>query len=253
MEMNSLKKTAAIIASARTVIALTGAGISVESGIPPFRGKGSLWETIDPMEFAHIGSFLKNPEKVWKGFLAGMKGILDQASPNEGHKSLVALEEMGKLSTIITQNIDGLHQQAGSADVIEFHGNFAWQRCMTCDTLIPSAKIDLTHLPPRCDCGGLLRPDCVFFGEMIPEHSLSRSRSLASSCNVIIVVGTSAVVQPAAMIPVIAKNSGAVVIEVNPEPTPLTSSISDHYLKGTAGHVLKALSYAVREILKHNN
>lgn len=250
MNMDPLKKTAEIITSARTVIALTGAGISVESGIPPFRGKGSLWDTIDPMEFAHINSFLKNPEKVWKGFLAGMKDMLDRARPNEGHMGLVALEEMGKLSTIITQNIDGLHQQAGSTDVIEFHGNFAWQRCMTCDTLIPSTMIDLTNLPPRCDCGGLFRPDCVFFGEMIPEHSLSRSRSLASSCDVIIVVGTSAVVQPAAMIPVIAKNSGAVVIEVNPEPTPLTSSISDHYLKGNAGNVLKALAGAVRKIME---
>lgn len=249
MNRMDLQKVAEIIASARSVISLTGAGISVESGIPPFRGKGSLWDTIDPMEFAHIGSFLKNPEKVWRGFLAGMKDLLDRARPNEGHLGLVALEEMGRLSTIITQNIDGLHQMAGSTDVIEFHGNFAWQRCMDCGSLVPSSGIDLTVLPPRCACGGLFRPDCVFFGEMIPEHSLSRSRDLASSCDVMIVVGTSAVVQPAAMIPVIAKNSGAVIIEVNPEPTPLTGGISDHYLKGTAGHVLKALAETVREIL----
>jgi NAD-dependent deacetylase len=149
--MDDLIKIAEIIASARSVVSLTGAGISVESGIPPFRGKGSIWETIDPMEFAHIGSFLRDPEKVWKGFLAGMKDILDKAKPNEGHKGLVALEEMGRLNTIITQNIDGLHQQAGSTDVIEFHGNFAWQRCMDCENLVPSSTIDLTSLPPRCD------------------------------------------------------------------------------------------------------
>lgn len=249
MTPDDLKKTAEIIARARSVISLTGAGISVESGIPPFRGKGSLWETIDPMEFAHIESFLKNPERVWRGFLAGMKDLLDRARPNQGHLGLVALEEMGRLSTIITQNIDGLHQLAGSSDVIEFHGNFAWQRCMTCDTLIPSSDIDLSVLPPRCDCGGLLRPDCVFFGEMIPDLSLSRSRSLASTCDVMIVVGTSAVVQPAAMMPVIAKNSGAVVIEVNPEPTPLTGSVSDHFLRGTAGRVLSALVEEIQKIL----
>ena len=249
MHPSDLKKTAEIIVRATSVVSLTGAGISVESGIPPFRGKGSLWDTIDPMEFAHIASFLKDPEKVWRGFLSGMKDLLDRARPNEGHLGLVALGDMGRLSTIITQNIDGLHQMAGSSDVIEFHGNFAWQRCMDCNTLVPSSSIDLAVLPPRCDCGGLLRPDCVFFGEMIPDQSLSRSRALASTCDVMIVVGTSAVVQPAAMMPVTAKNSGAETIEVNPEPTPLTGSVSDHYLRGTAGHVLKALADEVRTLL----
>lgn len=247
--MDPLRKSAEVIASARSVIALTGAGISVESGIPPFRGAGSLWEKIDPMEFAHIGSFLKNPEKVWKGFLVGMKDMLDKARPNDGHLGLVDLEGLGKLDTIITQNIDGLHQLAGSGDVIEFHGNFAWQRCMDCGNLVPSSGVNLSSLPPRCVCGGLYRPDCVFFGEMIPEESLSRSRSLASSCDVMLVVGTSAVVQPAAMIPVIAKNCGAVVIEVNPDPTPLTRSISDHFLQGKAGHVLKTLAEKVKALL----
>ncbi len=247
--MDPLLRSAEAIASAHSVIALTGAGISVESGIPPFRGAGSLWEKIDPMEFAHIGSFLKNPEKVWKGFLVGMKDMLDKARPNDGHMGLVALENLGRLGTIITQNIDGLHQLAGSGDVIEFHGNFAWQRCMDCDGLVPSSGLDLSSLPPRCACGGIYRPDCVFFGEMIPEESLARSRSLASSCDVMIVVGTSAVVQPAAMIPVIAKNSGAFIIEVNPEPTPLSHSISDRFLQGKAGHVLKTLAETVKGLI----
>jgi NAD-dependent deacetylase len=237
------------IASAKSVTALTGAGISVESGIPPFRGKGSIWEKIDPMEFAHIQSFLRNPEKVWAGFLAGMKDILDKATPNNGHIGLAQLEEIGLLKTIITQNIDGLHQMAGNTDVIEFHGNFAWQRCMKCHTVIPSAQINLSVLPPRCQCGGLLRPDCVFFGEMIPEESLIRSRELAETCDVMLVVGTSAVVQPAAMIPVIARRSGAFIIEINPDPTPLTDEISDIHIRGGAGKVMPELVLAVKNLL----
>ena len=248
--MDSIDKCAEVIATAGKVIALTGAGISVESGIPPFRGKGSLWEKFDPMEFAHIDSFLKDPERVWRGFLADMKDMLDKARPNEGHKGLVALEQLGRLSTIITQNIDGLHQLAGSSDVIEFHGNFAWQRCLICGTRVPSSQIDLSVLPPRCPCGGIYRPDCVFFGEMIPEQSLARSQKLASSCDVMLVVGTSAVVQPAAMIPVIARNSRAVIIEINPESTPLTRSISHYFLQGSAGLVLNELSEAVGKIIQ---
>lgn len=246
---HSIEKSADIITSARSVVCLTGAGISVESGIPPFRGPGSLWEKIDPMEFAHIRSFMKNPERVWRGFLIGMKELLDRARPNEGHKGLVALEHAGRLSTIITQNIDGLHQMAGSSDVIEFHGTFAWQRCLDCDKRIPSQNIDLSQIPPRCECGGILRPDCVFYGEMIPEDCLIRSRELAATCDVMLVVGTSAVVQPAAMIPVIAKNNGAVIIEINPEPTPLSIDISDYVLKGTAGKVLTSLVKAVNKRL----
>ncbi|MBU1168439.1 MAG: NAD-dependent deacylase [Proteobacteria bacterium] len=247
--MNDIIDTcAAIIASSRSLICLTGAGISVESGIPPFRGPGSLWETIDPMEFAHIQSFMKNPERIWRGFLAGMKDLLDKAMPNDGHQGLVALEQTGRLSTIITQNIDGLHQLAGSSDVIEFHGSFAYQRCLLCDRRIPSKDIDLSRLPPRCDCGGIFRPDCVFFGEMIPPDCLTRSRELAALCDVMLVVGTSAVVQPAAMIPVIAKSNGAIIIEINPEPTPLSAKTSDYVLKGTAGKVLTALVDAVNRI-----
>lgn len=245
----SIEKCAEIIANANNVICLTGAGISVESGIPPFRGPGSLWEKIDPMEFAHIRSFMKNPERVWKGFLVGMKDILDKARPNDGHLGLVSLEKMGRLSTIITQNIDGLHQMAGSSDVIEFHGNFAWQRCFDCDKRIPSRDVDLSQMPPRCSCGGILRPDCVFFGEMIPEESLVRSQELAATCDVMLVVGTSAVVQPAAMLPVVAKGQGAVIIEVNPQTTPLTGHTSTHFLKGKAGQVMNRLVDAVSRLI----
>jgi NAD-dependent deacetylase len=238
---NLLKKAAQDLAMARNVVALTGAGISVESGIPPFRGKGGIWERFDPMEYAHIDAFLKDPTKVWNVLLKEMKAMLDRAVPNDAHKGLARLEDLRLLKTIITQNVDGLHQRAGNTDVIEFHGNFAWYRCLECDKRSPSALIDLTQMPPRCECGGIYRPEVVFFGEMIPPEHLRRSRQVASDCDVMLVIGTSAVVQPAGSMPVVAKQSGAKVIEINPEPTPLTGPISNYLIVGQAGEVIKGI------------
>lgn len=238
---NLIRRAAQDLANAKNAVALTGAGISVESGIPPFRGKGGLWEKIDPMEFAHIDAFKKDPKKVWNVLIKEMKSIVDNAKPNDAHKGLASLEKMGILTTIITQNVDGLHQMAGNTDVIEFHGNFAWQRCMDCDEKCETAAIDITRIPPRCNCGGIYRPDCVFFGEMIPPQHLWRSEQVASECDVMLVVGTSAVVQPAAFIPEIAKQAGATVIEINPEKTPLSQRISDYIIMGNAGVVFKRL------------
>jgi NAD-dependent deacetylase len=227
--------------SARHAVALTGAGISIDSGIPPFRGKGGLWEKFDPMEIAHIDAFIRDPAKVWSLLVKDMKDVVDAARPNEGHKGLARLEALGILKTVITQNIDGLHQLAGNSDVIEFHGTFAWQRCMDCDRRIETSRVDASVLPPRCGCSGILRPDAVFFGEMIPPEALYRSQEAAARCEVMLVVGTSAVVQPAAFMPVLAKESGAVVIEINPEPSPLTGAISDFLIMGKAGEVLKRI------------
>ena len=229
------------LASAGKVTALTGAGISTESGIPPFRGKGGLWERFDPMEIAHIDALMRDPAKVWTILVKEMKQIVDKAEPNDAHKGLARLEEMGKLETIITQNIDGLHQAAGNTDVIEFHGTFAWQRCMDCGQKYETSKVDISEIPPRCSCGGILRPDAVFFGEMIPQEALWRSRQIASDCDVMLVVGTSAVVQPAALMPVVAKQSGARVIEINAERTPLTGDISDYLIMGKAGEIMNRI------------
>ncbi len=229
------------IAAARHSVALTGAGISVESGIPPFRGKGGLWEKIDPMKYAHIQYFLADPADVWRVLLKEMKTLLKTATPNAGHMGLARLEQMGLLKTIITQNIDGLHQRAGNTDVIEFHGNFADYYCIDCRLRQKFDDIDLRSLPPRCACGGVIRPDCVFFGETIPVNLLLRSREIASCCDLMLVVGTSAVVQPAAFMPAIAKDHGALVIEINPEPTPLTHTVSDILIQGKAGAVMTAL------------
>jgi NAD-dependent deacetylase len=245
-----IKKAATALAASKNVAALTGAGSSVESGIPPFRGKGGVWETFDPMAYAHIDAFQKDPEKIWREFLKLFKETLDGATPNMAHKGLARLETLGCLNTIITQNVDGLHQMAGNTDVIEFHGTFAWYHCMNCGIRCRSSRIDSARMPPRCECGGIYRPDCVFFGEMIPPHLLRRSEQAASECDIMLVVGTSAVVQPAAIMPVVAKNSGAEIIEINPEQTPLTGQVSDYLIKGNAGEVLSRI---VKELEKQMN
>jgi NAD-dependent deacetylase len=244
-----IRQAAKVLARARYVVAMTGAGSSVESNIPPFRGKGGLWEKIDPMEFAHIDAFMRDPAKVWNVLIKEMKGVIDQAEPNAAHRGLARLEELGLLKTIITQNVDGLHQRAGSTDVIEFHGNFAWQRCLDCDRKYETQKIDLAQIPPRCACGGILRPDCIFFGEMIPPQHLWRSQQVSTECDVMLVVGTSAVVQPAAYMPVIAKENGAKIIEINRERTPLSGQISDYCLLGRAGEVMTAIVDELEQLL----
>ena len=244
-----IERAAQDLARAKTVAALTGAGISVESNIPPFRGKGGLWEKIDPMEYAHIDAFHRDPAKVWEVLIKGMKDVIDQARPNAAHNGLARLEELKRLQTIITQNVDGLHQMAGSSDVIEFHGNFAWQRCMGCEERLPTREVNLDRMPPMCSCGGVLRPECVFFGEMIPPEQLARSQYVASRCDVMLVIGTSATVQPASYIPVISKESGAVVIEINPEPTALTHSVSDYLLAGKAGEITSRIVSKLEQLI----
>lgn len=238
---SQIKSAARDLAAADRAVALTGAGISVESGIPPFRGKGGLWEKIDPMEYAHIDAFMKDPAKVWDVLIRDMKDVVDRARPNAAHQGLARLETMGILKTIITQNVDGLHQMAGNTDVIEFHGSFAWQRCMRCEDRIETRRVSLDDMPPKCPCGGILRPECVFFGEMISFDDMARSRMAASSCDVMLVVGTSATVQPAAYMPVIAKRTGARIIEINSERTLLTREISDVFIEGKAGVIFERL------------
>lgn len=237
--MNDLfRKAAADLSAAKQIVALTGAGISVESGIPPFRGKGGLWEKFDPMEYAHVDAFMKTPGKVWEALFKGLNEVLKKAEPNEAHLGLARLETLGKEITVITQNVDGLHQAAGNTDVIEFHGTFARHYCQDCGEKFSADQIDLTFMPPKCVCGGVIRPDCVLFGEMIRPELLFRSRMVSSECQLMLVIGTSAVVQPAAMMPIIAKNAGAKVIEINPEVTPLTAQVSDYLVQGPAARVM---------------
>jgi NAD-dependent deacetylase len=236
-----IRKAAGQLAAAKKALALTGAGISVESGIPPFRGSGGIWEKIDPMEFATIDAFTNDPAKVWDVLIREMKAVVESAQPNDAHKGLARLEELGIIDTVITQNVDGLHQAAGSMDVIEFHGSFAWQSCLDCGRRCATRAVVMDRMPPRCACGGILRPDCVFFGEQIPPRHLSRSQLLAMQCDVMLVIGTSATVHPAAARPVISKQSGARVIEINTGPTPLTRDVSDFLIAGRAGEVMQRI------------
>ena len=241
----AIDAAARVLAEANMAVALTGAGISVESGIPPFRGKGGLWEKFDPMIFAHIDAFRRDPDTVWKRLLKALGETLVKARPNKAHQGLAELERHGCLRAVITQNVDGLHQAAGSREVIEFHGSMASHRCLDCERGVPTEAIDFTRLPPRCACGGVLRPEIVFFGEAIPFAALQSSERFARMCDAMLVVGTSATVEPAASIPHIAKQHGACIIEINPDPTPLTRTISDISLMGPAGAMVSELVAAL--------
>ncbi len=242
------RTVAQALCDAQQAVALTGAGISVESGIPAFRGAQGLWDKYDPMEFASIESFLDNPARVW-GMLRELDELVRQARPNPAHQALARLESLGRLQMVVTQNIDGLHQEAGSRRVVEFHGSGRRLRCLGCGRLVSRAELMFDELPPRCGCGGLIKPDVVFFGEPIPERAAMTAMAMAHSCQVMLVVGTSAVVAPASHLPLLAKSAGAVVVEINPEPTALTGRISDHALHVGASEALTLIAQAVEERL----
>ncbi len=225
----------------KKVVVLTGAGISVASGISPFRGPGGLWEKYDPEEVANIENFRRNPRSSWV-MLKEVLEVVEKALPNPAHLSLAGMEKKGFVSSVITQNIDGLHQKAGNKTVIEYHGNTTRLICLGCGSLFPSREIDLGSLPPYCPaCGGVLKPDAVFFGEPIPKAALLRAHAEAQQCRVMLVVGTSGIVQPAAGLPFLAKKNGARVIEVNPERSYLTSTVTDIFLQGKAEEILPGI------------
>lgn len=236
-----IKKVAQIMILGE-VVAFTGAGISVESGIPAFRGSQGLWKKYDPEEYAYIEAFLNHPERVWQ-MLREVYSLLLKAEPNSAHLVLSDLEKMGILKAVITQNIDNLHQRAGSKKVIELHGTGEKLICLKCYREIPFTEKLLEILPfPKCkSCNFPLKPKVVFFGEPLPQEALSEAFYLAQNCRVLIIIGTSGMVIPAAHIPYRAKKSGATIIEINLKETPYTSSISDFFLKGRAGEILSKL------------
>jgi len=250
MNMQNISEAANRIIAAQKATALTGAGISVASGIMPFRGEGGLWEKYDPEEIVEINSFLRHPAKSW-AVLKEMQIVIEKALPNEAHYSLAKMEEIGFLKSIITQNIDGLHQAAGSKRVIEFHGNNRRLICLECKTLYPSSEISLDTLPPLCPkCQGLMKPDAVFFGESIPLDAIQHSRSDVQQCKTILAIGTSALVEPAASLPLIGKRNGAFIIEINPEETPLTDTATDLFVKGKAEEILPKIVEKLLESTK---
>jgi NAD-dependent deacetylase len=239
---------AELLAQADQVVALTGAGISVDSGIPAFRGAQGLWEKYDPMEFASIEAFLDDPARVW-GMLLELDKLVRQAEPNPAHLALARLEQAGRLAGVVTQNIDGLHQAAGSRYVVEFHGSSRRLRCLSCRRQLSRAEVLMEMIPPRCACGGLVKPDVVFFGEPIPERAAMTAFAMASSCQVMLVVGTSAVVAPASHLPILAKSAGAKVVEINLEPTALSERTSDFVFHHSASQVLPRLAQVLEDLL----
>lgn len=271
MEPPLIDKTVELLLEAKHTVVLTGAGISTESGVPDFRSPGGIWERYDPTVF-FIERFLADPEEVWHCMLdinRSREFSLWDARPNAGHLVLAYLEEVGVVRTVITQNIDNLHQKAGSRHVIEFHGNLLFAKCMKCRKKYGYEQVlsDLeTRMPPRCKCGGILKPDAVFFGEAIPQDAMIHSFCEAGDCDLMLVIGTSAQVEPAASLPLIAKGMIANemssifmalgdisfpkgrcrVVEINREPTPLTGSVSDFLIQGSAGEVLSLIEEKVR-------
>jgi NAD-dependent deacetylase len=235
-----IREAARLLAGRRNAVALTGAGISVESGIPSFRGAQGMWAKYDPMEYATFTAFMQSPLKVWD-MLSEMVSVCGGAMPNAAHKGLAALEETGVVRAVITQNVDGLHQAAGSRRVIEYHGNLDELICVYCWKRYPTRERWTPGGVPRCDCGEILKPNVVLFGEPIPWFAQEQAEEEARACGVLLVIGTAAQVSPACDIPGIAKESGAAIVEINPEPTSLTASVTDIHLRGTASEVLRSL------------
>jgi len=230
-----------MITTAGYVTAFTGAGISVESGVPPFRGDQGIWEHYDP-GILDLYRYRSYPEETWpvvnEIFYRNFKG----AFPNKAHQFLSFLEKRGILKSVITQNIDNLHQEAGSMNVIEYHGNSQWLVCTYCGERYRAKDLELTDEVPRCSNeGGLLKPDFIFFGESIPEQASKRANVEAERTDLMILIGTTGEVMPAAMVPRRAKNAGASIIEINVEKTNYTGVLTDLFLKGRAGDICRRL------------
>ena len=237
----SLEEASKIISYARHLIAFTGAGISVESGIPPFRGEDGLWSKYDP-RILDLDVFYSNPGDSWVVIKEIFYDFFGSAEPNPAHLGLARLEKMGLLKCVVTQNIDNLHQEAGSTVVHEFHGNSQKMICTSCQKHFTVPEVDLNHLPPECDaCNGLLKPDFIFFGEMIPMDAYQASVAAAEAADVLIIIGSTGAVMPANQIPVIAKQTGAKVIEINPVTSNYTYHITDVYLQGRASAIMDQL------------
>lgn len=238
--------------AARQITVLTGAGISVESGIPPFRGEEGLWARLSPLELASFEAFYTNPARVSEWY-QHRRNIIEKSVPNSGHLALKQLEAIVENFDLVTQNIDGLHQRAGSTDVIELHGNIMENYCVCCNQHYSTTEFDeilrynSNHIP-HCYCGGLIRPNVVWFGEPVPPESFEKAYQAAIHSEVFMVVGTSAQVTPAADLPRYAKKNHSYLIEINPNQTAI-SDIVDLHLSGTSGTILPIFVKDYQEIL----
>jgi len=218
-----MERVKRLLAERKRIAVLTGAGISAESGVPTFRGAGGLWRNYRPEEIACMEAFLRDPVLVWEWYLERKKGIAAVA-PNAAHHLLARLETERGDFTLITQNVDGLHGRAGSRSILELHGNIWITRCLACERQARDESLVYPELPPKCPCGGTVRPHIVWFGEMLDPDILQASWAAAEGCDLFLVIGTSALVYPAASLPRVALEAGASVVEINPEPTPFSEA-----------------------------
>jgi NAD-dependent deacetylase len=240
----SVARLAELIESRRPSVVLTGAGISTESGIPDFRSPGGIWERYDPFEVANIDAFRRDPARVWE-FYALRLQALAEAEPNDGHLALAELEEQGWIGAIVTQNVDGLHQRAGSRDVVEVHGSLREAECVHCGVRVPTEDaIASLPLPPCSECGEVLKPGVVMFGELLPVEAIERAQALAAEAGVLLVVGSSLEVHPVAALPSATLSSGGALAIVNRGSTPWDSE-AELVLDAPAGETLRALASAL--------
>lgn len=242
--MVDIQAAAAVLGKARHLTAFTGAGISVESGVPPFRGPGGLWERYDP-KLLELSYFRSHPLECWKVLRELFYDHLSQAQPNPAHRVLARWETQGLLKAVITQNIDNLHFRAGSRKVIEFHGTTRTLSCPGCARTVAAGDVDLLELPPRCACGAVLKPDIVFFGEGIPTEAWEAADEAIRATDVLLIVGSTGEVYPAASLPRQAAGQGARIIEINPEPSAFTAAMQTMFLGLPAGQALSLLDRAL--------
>jgi NAD-dependent deacetylase len=234
--------------TARVVSVLTGAGISAESGVPTFRDPGGIWEKFRPEQLANFEAFMADPDFVWNWY-QHRREIMRDVKPNPGHIALAEMENLFEEFNLITQNIDNLHARAGSKNITELHGNIERNYCLKCKKFYN--EIDLKQKSVlKCGCGGLIRPDVVWFGEMLPYNSLRFAEDCAMRSNVFFTIGTSAEVYPAALLPLMAGKSGAYVVEVNTKPTAISSEV-DAVLQGKSGEILSNLVDVIKQIKKN--
>jgi NAD-dependent deacetylase len=236
----SAMRLAELVRDAQPCVALTGAGVSTESGIPDFRSAGGIWDEYDPLEVASVDGFRRDPERVWE-FYARRLAILDEAQPNHAHRALARLEAAGLLAAIVTQNVDGLHRRAGSRDVVEVHGSIRGAVCLACGARVGFERV-LELLPlPLCACGAVLKPGVVLFGELLPVAAFERATELARTARLLLVVGSSLEVYPVAGLPHETLGAGGALAIVNREPTPV-DHLAELRLDGSAGAALKEVA-----------
>ena len=243
---NNLQKAIDLIISSKYTVAFTGAGISVESGIPPFRGENGLWSKYNP-EILDLSYFQINPVESWRVIKEIFYDFFGEAKPNEAHIALAELEKKGIVNAVITQNIDNLHYEAGSKEVYEFHGNSRILVCPYCSKKYKATEVNLTDIPLCDHCHAVLKPDFIFFGEGIPELAYQKSFEAAKNADLVIIIGSTGEVVPASSIPPFAKQNGAKIIEINPEKTLFTNSITDVFLQGKATEIMNKLLTGIKQ------